>query len=163
MAMIVVIICQMSANVLTCIFQCRPVAGAWDTSLKPKCVNINAFYLSNAALNILTDLITYALPTRMVLNLHTTKRQKVVVGVMFGLGFLYVLLGSPPIPQERSAILYKETFTDTTQCMYLIYRPHDFRTLYAVLKRPNLGYRKTYVLVRYRNEHRHSSCVNTFI
>lgn len=60
----------------------------------PKCVNINAFYLSNAALNIATDLITYALPVRMILNLQTPVKQKIAVGVMFSLGFLYVF---PPL------------------------------------------------------------------
>jgi hypothetical protein len=57
----------------------------------PKCVDINAFYLSNAALNIVTDLITYALPARMIIHLQAPFKQKVAVGVMFGLGFLYVL------------------------------------------------------------------------
>ncbi|KFX90994.1 hypothetical protein V490_06144 [Pseudogymnoascus sp. VKM F-3557] len=84
-----VIACQGLAFVLTCIFQCSPVRGAWDTGMRPtpKCVNINAFYLSNAALNILTDLITYALPVRMILHLQTPTKQKIAVGVMFSLGF----------------------------------------------------------------------------
>ncbi|KFY30406.1 hypothetical protein V493_01939 [Pseudogymnoascus sp. VKM F-4281 (FW-2241)] len=84
-----VIGCQGIAFVLTCIFQCTPVRGAWEPMMvpTPKCVNINAFYLSNAALNIATDLITYALPIRMILNLQTPLKQKVAVGVMFSLGF----------------------------------------------------------------------------
>lgn len=91
-----VIACQGFAFVLTCIFQCTPVRGAWEPTMVPgpKCVNINAFYLSNAALNIATDLITYALPVRMILNLQTPVKQKIAVGVMFSLGFLYVF---PPL------------------------------------------------------------------
>lgn len=87
-----VISCQGIAFVLTCIFQCSPVRGAWEPAMTPtpKCVNINAFYLSNAALNIVTDLITYALPVRMILHLQTSSKQKIAVGVMFSLGFLYV-------------------------------------------------------------------------
>ncbi|KFY55110.1 hypothetical protein V496_07110 [Pseudogymnoascus sp. VKM F-4515 (FW-2607)] len=84
-----VIACQGIAFVLTCIFQCSPVRGAWEPTMTPApvCVNINAFYLSNAALNIVTDLITYALPVRMILNLQTPLKQKIAVGVMFSLGF----------------------------------------------------------------------------
>ncbi|KAG9248743.1 hypothetical protein BJ878DRAFT_531726 [Calycina marina] len=78
---------QGTANVATCIFQCSPIAGAWNTTLDSKCVNIDAFYLSNAALNILTDLITYSLPIHLIINLHTQKSQKIALLTIFGLGF----------------------------------------------------------------------------
>lgn len=74
----------------------------------PVCVNINAFYLSNAALNIITDLITYALPVRMILNLQAPFKQKIAVGVMFSLGFLYVfpplLIHTPMRPSDLEAL-----------------------------------------------------------
>jgi hypothetical protein len=107
--MMAVVGCQCSANVLTCIFQCSPIRGAWDTSLKPKCVNINAFYLSNAALNILTDLITYAMPIRMVLGLQTPTKQKFAIGIMFCLGFLYVYMADDH-SLFSSPFLYSKAF-----------------------------------------------------
>lgn len=51
------------------------------------CVNINAFYLANAALNIATDLITYSLPIRLALNLQVSYKQKLALVIMFSLGF----------------------------------------------------------------------------
>jgi len=90
--MIGVVGCQASANVLTCIFQCSPVAAAWDLSITNKtCVNINAFYLANAALNIVTDLLAYSLPIRLVLKLQMPFKQKIILCVMMFLGLLYVL------------------------------------------------------------------------
>ncbi|KAL4913886.1 hypothetical protein BDW62DRAFT_220465 [Aspergillus aurantiobrunneus] len=81
-----VIACQATANVLTAAFQCRPVAKAWDTSLKGTCVNINIFYLANAALNILTDLLTYTLPIRVIFKLQMPRKQKIALAFILCLG-----------------------------------------------------------------------------
>ncbi|KAF2816329.1 uncharacterized protein BDZ99DRAFT_566171 [Mytilinidion resinicola] len=79
--------CQATANVLTCIFQCNPVSAAWDITItEKKCVNINAFYLANAALNIATDLLTYTLPVKLVIRLQVPRNQRIALGVMLCLG-----------------------------------------------------------------------------
>ena len=85
--MIALVACQAVANVLVCIFQCDPIPAAWDqTILNKRCVNINAFYLANAATNITTDVITYCLPWNTVRKLQVPKRQKMAVATMLGLG-----------------------------------------------------------------------------
>ncbi|KAH0140369.1 integral membrane protein, partial [Aureobasidium melanogenum] len=86
--LLAIVICQALANVFTCIFQCTPVAGAYTVELQKtaKCVNITAFYLTNAALTIVTDLSTYILPFHLVRKLQISKRQKVGLAVMLGLG-----------------------------------------------------------------------------
>lgn len=91
--LLAIVTCQATANVLTCIFQCTPVAASYTIELHKtaKCVNITAFYLANAALTILTDLLTYILPFRLVRKLQIPDRQKVGLGIMLGLGLLYVI------------------------------------------------------------------------
>ncbi|KAI9724512.1 MAG: hypothetical protein M1812_000580 [Candelaria pacifica] len=85
--MIGVIAAQTISSVLTCIFQCNPVNGVWDPMVaKMACVNISAFYLANAALNILTDFLTYTLPLRLVWQLQMPRRQKTGVALMLCLG-----------------------------------------------------------------------------
>ncbi|KAH0262904.1 integral membrane protein, partial [Aureobasidium melanogenum] len=64
--LLAIVICQALANVFTCIFQ--------------------SFYLTNAALTIVTDLSTYILPFHLVRKLQISKRQKVGLAVMLGLG-----------------------------------------------------------------------------
>ncbi|KAJ9237779.1 hypothetical protein DTO166G5_3342 [Paecilomyces variotii] len=87
--MIAVVGSQATANVLVCIFQCNPIPAAWDTAITKKtCVNINAFYLANAATNITTDLLTYCLPWNTVRKLQMPRKQKIAVGVMLCLGLL---------------------------------------------------------------------------
>ena len=101
--MIGVVGCQASANVLTCIFQCNPIAAAWDLSITNKtCVNINAFYLANAALNIVTDLLAYSLPIKLVLRLQMPFKQKIILCVMMFLGLLYVFVSPAPHVEFRS-------------------------------------------------------------
>lgn len=84
-----VICCQAGANVLACIFQCTPVQAAYDTSITDKkCVDINAFYLANAAINIFTDILTYTLPIPLVLKLQMAPRKKMGVALILCLGLL---------------------------------------------------------------------------
>ncbi|KAH6962817.1 hypothetical protein DER45DRAFT_590722 [Fusarium avenaceum] len=81
--------CQAGANVLACIFQCSPVKAAYDITILPadkKCVDINAFYLANAAVNIFTDILTYTLPFPLVSKLRVPRRQKISLAVILGLG-----------------------------------------------------------------------------
>ncbi|RYP08562.1 hypothetical protein DL765_008733 [Monosporascus sp. GIB2] len=87
--MIGVICCQAGGTVCACIFQCSLVRAAYDQSIPPeqaKCININAFYLANAAVNISTDILTYTLPFPLVRKLQIPRRQKTSLAVIFGLG-----------------------------------------------------------------------------
>ncbi|PYH89591.1 integral membrane protein Pth11-like protein [Aspergillus ellipticus CBS 707.79] len=84
--MMCVVGAQATSFVLTAAFQCHPIAKAWDTSIPGKCVTINVFYLANAALNILTDLVTYSLPIRVILKLHMPLKQKLALGGILCLG-----------------------------------------------------------------------------
>ena len=76
---------------MACIFQCSPVRAAYDITIpatEKRCININAFYLANAAVNILTDVLTYTLPLQLVARLRIPRRQKIGLAVMLCLGLL---------------------------------------------------------------------------
>jgi len=91
MVMMAVIFCQAGGNVMACVFQCSPVRAAYDVTIPladKRCVNINAFYLANAAVNILTDILTYTLPFPLIARLQVPRRQKIGVGIMLCLGLL---------------------------------------------------------------------------
>ncbi|KAL3480530.1 hypothetical protein BJX99DRAFT_266449 [Aspergillus californicus] len=81
-----IVACQATANVLTAALQCRPIPKAWDTDLTGTCVNINVFYLCNAALNIATDLLTYTLPIRVIFKLQMPRKQKIALVFILCLG-----------------------------------------------------------------------------
>lgn len=83
-----VIICQAGANVLVCIFQCTPISAAWNKVGTYTCVNVNAFYLGNAAVNIFTDLLTYTLPIPLALRIQLPLQQRIGLGIILCLGLL---------------------------------------------------------------------------
>jgi len=83
-----VVTAQALANVLTAAFQCQPVAKAWATTLPGHCVDINVFYLCNAALNIFTDVLTYTLPIKVIFNLQIPRKQKIALVFTLSLGLL---------------------------------------------------------------------------
>ena len=125
MVMMGVIGCQAGGNVMACIFQCSPVRAAYDITILPadkKCVNINAFYLANAAVNIFTDILTYTLPFPLVTRLQIPRKQKIGVGVMLCLGLLY---SHPIMPfwrnrkDERRLTVKLIRFL---QCLHLFHR-----------------------------------------
>lgn len=86
--MIGVVTCQASANVLVAIFQCTPISAAWNQTGDFTCIDVNAFYLANAAVNIFTDLLTYSLPIPLAFKLQMPLRQRIGLAVILGLGLL---------------------------------------------------------------------------
>lgn len=86
--MVVVVTSQALANVLVAAFQCQPVNKAWASTIPGHCVNINVFYLCNAALNIFTDVLTYSLPIRVIFKLQVPRKQKIALVFTLSLGLL---------------------------------------------------------------------------
>ncbi|KAL4789236.1 hypothetical protein BDV19DRAFT_383279 [Aspergillus venezuelensis] len=85
--MFATVACQATANVLAAAFQCNPIPKAWyGDAMKGHCININIFYLANAALNILTDLLTYTLPVRVIFRLQMPRKQKIALVFILCLG-----------------------------------------------------------------------------
>ncbi|KAI1336384.1 integral membrane protein [Xylariaceae sp. FL0016] len=87
--MMVVVACSVIANVAACIWQCIPVRAAWDLKIGPHdkyCIDISAYYLANAAINILTDILVYTLPIRLIVRLQVPHRQKIGLSIILCLG-----------------------------------------------------------------------------
>ncbi|KAG2413164.1 hypothetical protein HFD88_002353 [Aspergillus terreus] len=86
LVMLGIVASQATSFVLVAAFQCQPIDKAWASTKPGKCVNINIFYLANAALNILTDLMTYTLPLGVIFKLQMPVKQKVALGMILCLG-----------------------------------------------------------------------------
>jgi hypothetical protein len=81
----------MLSFVLISIFQCRPINAAWlrwNGEYPAECNNINAQAWASAAINMVLDIVTMALPLRELSKLNLSPRKKVLVMIMFSLGFL---------------------------------------------------------------------------
>lgn len=69
------------------IFGCIPVKAAWNlTVLDKRCVNSDRFFIGNAVLNILGDLILLCMPMPIVWTLQLAQPKKVALTAVFLLG-----------------------------------------------------------------------------
>lgn len=75
-------------SICATIFQCIPVAGAWNHSIKSRCINSGQFWVAYAVMNILTDVMVLVLPIPMIQKLTLGKRDKTMLYGLFLLGGL---------------------------------------------------------------------------
>lgn len=84
-------VCYALSFSIVLIFQCNPVSGAWkswDGQHPATCLNTNLAGWSAAAINIVLDIATLALPLHDVSQLRMGLRKKIQVMSMFAVGFL---------------------------------------------------------------------------
>lgn len=73
------------AIMFTTIFPCRPIESAW--SLTPQnCIDRPAVYQATAILGAVTDAMVFAVPVPIVVGLRITRRQKIGLICIFGVG-----------------------------------------------------------------------------
>ncbi|KAK1958654.1 hypothetical protein LY78DRAFT_559779, partial [Colletotrichum sublineola] len=63
-------------------FQCTPVAGIWNNTIRQHCVDITAVALASAILSIIEDLVILAMPIQQLRNLQLKFKKKLAVGFM---------------------------------------------------------------------------------
>jgi hypothetical protein len=70
------------------IFACRPIAASWDLNLQAGavCINRGAIYIATAVIGVVTDVLLIALPIPTVWGLQMSRKQKIGLTAMFGVG-----------------------------------------------------------------------------
>ena len=76
------------SQLLVAVFNCWPIAGFWDPTVKARCIPNLPFWYINAAGNIATDIAIFVLPLPVIGSLKLAKGQKLVLVGIFSLGFL---------------------------------------------------------------------------
>ena len=71
----------------TC-FMCVPVSYFWNKTISGHCMNAMAFWFTNAAMNIATDLTILILPMPVLYNLNLPTKQKRLLMGVFAFGIL---------------------------------------------------------------------------
>jgi hypothetical protein len=75
------------ATLFVDIFQCRPIAYVYDMSIPGgTCIDQGGFYVSTAALNLLTDLVVLSIPIIITWSLQMPLRRKIAVCIILCLG-----------------------------------------------------------------------------
>lgn len=70
------------------IWQCIPVAGAWDKWIEANCIDSNKFWVGYAVLNVVADIVVVGLPILPIIQLQMNMREKLLVCGVFVLGSL---------------------------------------------------------------------------
>ncbi|KAK3901269.1 hypothetical protein C8A05DRAFT_16518 [Staphylotrichum tortipilum] len=81
---------------ITFLTYCKPIAGQWNPSLRPKCYDrtlYRDFGLFNAACNIFTDISFATLPIPLIWSLQLQRRVRLYLIVILSGGYCAVALG----------------------------------------------------------------------
>ncbi|KAI2768087.1 hypothetical protein F4815DRAFT_68448 [Daldinia loculata] len=83
---VLVIVFHSTASIID-IFECRPIAFSWDTTIQfASCINYGLFVLLTGVVNIITDFIILCAPIPLVLRLQTSKHKKRLLIFTFAMG-----------------------------------------------------------------------------
>ena len=72
----------------------RPISAYWTLSFHPQhCINENIHLLVKGSLNIVYDFWVVLIPIPIVLRLNLPLRQRIIVALLFGAGFVVCFAG----------------------------------------------------------------------
>lgn len=75
------------ATIFGTLFQCTPVAAAWDITIETsRCIEIRPLYYFSTAFSAATDVVLCILPLPFFWKLKVQLREKIIVSGLFGLG-----------------------------------------------------------------------------
>jgi hypothetical protein len=83
-----IIVCWSLGAIFATIFQCIPIAASWDKTIQGTCVDSDATWISYAVINVLTDVMVLALPIPLIMRLHLSLRDRLLLCGIFLLGSL---------------------------------------------------------------------------
>ncbi|EHA54536.1 hypothetical protein MGG_01398 [Pyricularia oryzae 70-15] len=87
------VLCQAIEETFVNIFQCRPVAKAWDPSLEGTCINIETMWWFGFVSNICTDWILFLEPMPFIWGLQLISvTKKIGLSFMLSLGLLLCII-----------------------------------------------------------------------
>lgn len=112
----------------TLIFQCTPIAAAWDFRLRlspgSHCFPTRTYTfigLWNSIINIITDILFAVIPIPVVLKLKVNKRTKVTLIAVLSLGFVACVAGITKAHLQVSAISTPDAaFENSFQIWYML-------------------------------------------
>ena len=75
-------------QILIDIFQCRPIEGVWDPTVKAKCIELNLVVMIMGGMNVLTALIVVCAPLPTIWGLQMEETTKLQLMGIFCVGGL---------------------------------------------------------------------------
>jgi hypothetical protein len=71
------------------IFQCRPIAAAWDFTIQNgSCIQVRTLFLFATVFSVLTDVLLCVIPMPLIWRLKISMQDKIGISGLFGLGLV---------------------------------------------------------------------------
>lgn len=103
------VIATFVASVIAGLFQCNPIAFAWDKTIEGgTCFNVTALFYANAGLNIFQDVFIYILPMRMLWEIQIPQKQKIALIAVFAVGGFVCVTGMLRLNSLKTASISKD-------------------------------------------------------
>ncbi|KAF2967361.1 hypothetical protein GQX73_g6197 [Xylaria multiplex] len=79
---------------ITSAISCSPREKIWHPTTPGTCFNTRVFFVTNASLNLASDILILALPHRVIWNLKMSTQKKIGVSLVFAVGVIACLVGA---------------------------------------------------------------------
>lgn len=86
--LLVIITSYMVGAFFASVFQCTPVARAWNKAIPGSCIDITTNWYANAGFSIATDIIILTLPMYPLYKSKMILKRKIALMIVFALGTL---------------------------------------------------------------------------
>lgn len=106
------------------IFQCNPVAKAFDKAQTGTCINLATFWFANAGFSIATDVIILLLPMPLVYGLEVPRAQKLALMAVFAIGVFVVITSCLRVTTLDVFATSSDNTYDIANVMWTIIEPN---------------------------------------
>ncbi|KAK0745685.1 hypothetical protein B0T18DRAFT_292689, partial [Schizothecium vesticola] len=103
-----IVLSYMVASMAASIWQCSPIALAWDWSSPGTCINLTDAWLANTVYSIVTDFIILGLPMYPIYESRLPAGQKVALMVVFSLGLVTTVASIMRLPNFHASAIIKD-------------------------------------------------------
>ncbi|KAF7714954.1 Uncharacterized protein PECH_007797 [Penicillium ucsense] len=118
--LLIIISCYMIAALFASIFQCTPVARAWDKSIAGHCIDITTNWYANAGFSIATDIMILALPMYPIYHSKMAVRRKIALMMVFAFGAFVAVTSILRMQTLDFSSTSPDTTYDLTSSMWTI-------------------------------------------
>ncbi|KAJ9291698.1 hypothetical protein DTO021C3_599 [Paecilomyces variotii] len=99
-------------------FTCVPVAKFWDPTIKGHCLNFQALWFFNAAMNIITDTTLLIIPMPVLSHLQLPKKQKFALMGVFAVGAIVCITSILRLSGLHKVAVSKDTSWDNVSAAF---------------------------------------------
>ncbi|KAI4146456.1 MAG: hypothetical protein L6R39_003453 [Caloplaca ligustica] len=98
---------------LSAVFACQPLSAFWSplATYPHKCIDEGNYMMSFAVITIILDFAILLLPIPLVMGLQLSKKQRIAVITLFGLGFIVCIAGI--VQAYYIEVALKESYDET--------------------------------------------------